>query len=395
MEKLYAHFAPYRAAPDDRHLDVLDGVRAICVLLVGWYHIWQQGWLSPTLRIGNRLLSLDFLLRSGYIWVDGLLLLSGFVLYLPYARQKSAPNISAFYRRRLVRILPSYLLCIGVLFALALIRGDYASPKAAALDLAAHLTFTHTLFPFSYHATPLNGALWTLGVEMQFYWLFPLLARLFRRWPRLTYAAMTAAAFAVRAYAAARPDSSMYFNQLPAFLDVYAAGFAGAAAFCALRGRLEKPDRKIALFFTAVFVVCVLQLIRMCEAQAGISGYENIRRGQMNQRFLFSAVLCCAMVSAAFSLPLLRYLLGNPLMRFFSTISFQFYIYHQLFAVQLKKWRFPPSASQEPWRAGDYGWQVRYTLLAFLGAAVIAALITFLFERPLARRLSARRGRKK
>lgn len=84
MEKLSLRWRPYQEPPGDKHLDVLDGFRAICVLLVGWYHIWQQGWLSPSFEIPGQRISLDFLLRSGYLWVDGLLLLSGFLLYLPY-----------------------------------------------------------------------------------------------------------------------------------------------------------------------------------------------------------------------------------------------------------------------------------------------------------------------
>ena len=93
MEKLKIRMLPYQEAPDPRHIDVLDGFRALFVLLVGWYHIWQQGWLSPTFVISGRVISLDFLLRSGYLWVDGLILLSGFLLYLPYAQGKGVPSI--------------------------------------------------------------------------------------------------------------------------------------------------------------------------------------------------------------------------------------------------------------------------------------------------------------
>ena len=32
------------------HVDVLDGVRAIAVLVVVWFHIWQQSWLMPILQ---------------------------------------------------------------------------------------------------------------------------------------------------------------------------------------------------------------------------------------------------------------------------------------------------------------------------------------------------------
>lgn len=389
MEKALVSLRPYQEAPDTQRIDVLDGIRVLCVLLVGWFHIWQQSWLAPSFSLFGQRCSLDYLLRSGYIWVDGLLLLSGFLLYLPYTQAAGRlPAILPFYKRRLIRILPSYLLCILPLFVLALCRGEYPSILDAVKDLTAHLTFTHTLFPFSYQSTPLNGALWTLGVEMQFYFLFPFLARAFRKYPVLTWGLMTGAALGFRAFASAQADSSLYFNQLPAFLDVYANGFLAAAVFAALRKKLGsgKWDRKIKLLFTVLFILCVCQLLAIAQGQAGAQGYENIRRGQMNRRFSFSVTLSCAMVCAACGLPILRFALGNGVMRVLSNISFQFYIYHQLFAVQLKAWGFPPSASASPWM-DDARWQVSYTLCCFLGALLLAALITYLFERPLARRL--------
>ena len=389
MEKIRTHLQSYHQAPDPRQIDVLDGVRALCVLLVGWFHIWQQGWLSPSFSVLGIDFHLDFLLRSGYIWVDGMLLLSGFLLYLPYTQGKSSPAIWPFYKRRLIRILPSYLLCIIPLFILAILQGKYATPWAAGRDLLAHLTFTHNLFPFSYHHTPLNGALWTLGVEMQFYLIFPFLARAFKKFPLITWGLMAGAAFAFRSLAAQQRDLSMYFNQLPAFLDVYANGFLAASMFTALRKKLGQgeTDKKIKLLFTVLFFLCICQLVAIAKGQASAS---HIQKGQLERRFSLSLTLSCAMLCAAFSLPGLRFLLGNPVMKFFSAISFQFYIWHQLFAVQLKGWGFPPSQSASPWTAGEYRWQVNYTLCCFIGAIILASLITYLFERPIARRL--RRG---
>lgn len=390
MERLGLAWRRYQEPPGDDRIDVLDGFRALFVLLVGWYHIWQQSWLSPSFTIGSSKISLDFLLRSGYIWVDGLILLSGFLLYLPYATGgKRLPAIGSFYRRRLARILPSYLLCVLPLFVLAVLQGKYASALAAIKDLAAHLTFTHPFFSFSSQQTPLNGALWTLGVEIQFYLLFPFLARAFRRHPAITWTLMAGTAFAFRAYVKTLPDTAMYLNQLPAFLDVYANGFLAASIYTALRKKLtgQKDEKKIKLLFTAGFVLCVCQLVQLAKGQAAENGIDQIRLGQMERRFALSAVLGMAMICAACSLPGLRFLLGNPLMRFLSAVSFQFYIYHQMLAVRLKDWGFPPSAVENPWMNGDYSWQFKYTLCCFLLALIVATLVTYLFERPIARRL--------
>ncbi|MBE5786383.1 MAG: acyltransferase [Clostridiales bacterium] len=388
MQKVITHLKTYQEAPNSHLVDVLDGFRALCVLLVGWFHIWQQGWLAPSFTLFGQYISLDFLLRSGYIWVDGLLLISGFLLYLPYTLGKDSPAILPFYKKRLIRILPSYLLCIIPLFIQALVNGAYPSAGHAVQDLLSHLTFTHNLFPYSYHNTPLNGALWTLGVEMQFYLIFPFLARAFRKHGLITYLAMTGAAFAFRAFSAGQGDTSMYFNQLPAFLDVYANGFMAASVFSLVKKKMGKEnwDWRVKAFFTALFFLCICHLVLLAKEQAAENGYESIRRGQMNRRFVQSAVLACAVLCACFSLSGLRFLMGNPLMRFFSAISFQFYIYHQMLAVNLKTWGFPPSDMASPWM-GDYRWQLNYTLCCFIGAIILASLITFLFERPIARRL--------
>lgn len=385
-------FLSYRMWPDAKHLDVLDGVRVLCILLVGWFHIWQQSWLAPQFEVLGEFISLDFLLRSGYIWVDGMLLLSGFLLYLPYTQAGTRlPAIGAFYKRRLIRILPSYLLCVVPMFIFCCVRGNYLQTSDAVLDILSHLTFTHNLFYFSYFRSPLNGALWTLAVEMQFYLLFPFLARAFRKLPVVTYAIMAGAAFAFRFYASRQPDTSMYFNQLPAFLDVYANGFVAASVFAALRKRLgNEPDAKVRLLFTVLVVFCVSVLMRIAQAQAYSPSQELIRQGQMDRRFSLSAALSCLMVCAAFSLPAMRFLLGNKVMHFLSLVSFQFYIYHQMLAVKLKEWGFPPSNSSQPWMDSDYRWQLAYTVCCFVFALALASLITFLFERPIARALRRR-----
>lgn len=85
----------------------------------------------------------------------------------------------------------------------------------------------------TYYATNLGGALWTLAVEMQFYLLFPLLARAFLRMPALTFAGMVGISLAFRGFVGAHfADVGMYFNQLPAYLDVFACGHGRGGRAC-------------------------------------------------------------------------------------------------------------------------------------------------------------------
>ena len=91
------------------HIPALDGIRALTVFAVVWYHIWQQSWLSPLIKLQSSgrtiLLSLDFFPRTGYLFVDMMLLLSAFCLFLPHARAavngSDLPSVSVFYKKRI------------------------------------------------------------------------------------------------------------------------------------------------------------------------------------------------------------------------------------------------------------------------------------------------------
>ena len=112
--------------PRKLEIGVLYGFRALMVLAVVNYHIWQQSWLSQRVSLLGLSTDFDFFTRSSYLFVDGMILLSGFLLYLPYARQTlegtPVPKTGRFYLNRLLRIVPSYL--AAVLLALGL--GFYA-----------------------------------------------------------------------------------------------------------------------------------------------------------------------------------------------------------------------------------------------------------------------------
>ena len=86
MNRLTQNYQLYTQTERDGRLPALDGARALFVLFVGCYHIWQQSWLTPNISIFGYYTSLDPWLRSGYIWVDAMILISGFCLYLPWAR---------------------------------------------------------------------------------------------------------------------------------------------------------------------------------------------------------------------------------------------------------------------------------------------------------------------
>lgn len=385
---------------DDRlYIKEADGIRALCVLGVMSYHIWQQSWLNPCFSIGSFRIDFTPFVRAGYEFVDLMLMLSGFLLFLPCAvnalEGKKQPGILRFYLKRIARIVPCYFLCVFVCLVIALRGGEYATGRDMLKDLTAHLTFTHVLFPFSYNGTHLNTALWTLAVEMEFYLIFPLVSRCFAKKPLITYLVMAALAFGYRRYVTLYiPDTTYHINQLPAMLDVYANGCLAAYA-CAYLKRQSGGEKAKEAFFTVCACACAVMIWKLFRQQSYENGYDHIRLGQMNRRFPLSFAGALMLLSLSLSVKPLRFVFGNPVFRFLSLISYEMYLWHSVIMLRLKAWRIPAYiAEADPQMNNEPVWQVRYTLLCFAVTVVFAALVTYLVEKP-ASKLIVRAGAKK
>ncbi|MBQ2991514.1 MAG: acyltransferase [Clostridia bacterium] len=382
-----------RTPPSLKYVDTCDGLRVMAVMIVAWYHIWQQSWLFPGLYVFGKDISFDPLVRSGYIWVDIMILISGFCLYLPWARMRyeggKKPDTLDFYARRLMRIHPSYLLTIAVMFAVAMATCAYHVPGHLRRDLLSHLTYTHMFFYDAYYASNLGGALWTLALEMQFYLLFPLLARAFYRLPATTFAVMVASALAFRGYVGMNvKDVSMFCNQLPAYLDTFALGMGAAAVHVWIAQR--RPNALSRILFTALSIAAICMLWEVVRGQSRCPDVLAIRRGQMNNRLAMGMLGALLLVSSANAGLVFRRILGNPVTRFLSRISLQFYIWHQTIAVWLITYKVIPSSYENPNWEGDHAWQLTYTFACFAVSIAVAALITYGFEHPAARALQKR-----
>ena len=365
------------------YADAGDFLRVASVGFVGWFHIWQQSWLNPNTSIGGYTLDFYPLVACGYMFVDLMLLLSGFLLMLGYlsGRVKSWKD---FYIARAARILPSYLLCIAVmLFVFALPGGQYGSGKHMWTDIFGHLTFTHNLFYESYIGTRLNGALWTLAVEVQFYLIFPLLAKPFKERPVSCFLIMTLASWLVRMYLSYQEfDISIYFNRLSCMLDVYANGMLAAWIFHRLSAREQKPWH--AWLNTILTIASAAAIYIVVDYQFTHLRSDN-QFGQMLLRSPLTLAGSLFLICGSRSIVLLRKLMSNRIIRFLSALSFNFYIWHQFMAVKLKEWRIPFYEGENPNQAGLMPWQIQYTAVCFIGALAFSLVITYLIEKPCSR----------
>ena len=375
---------PYQ--PSTRRIPELNGVRVLLVFLVSLYHVWQQSWLTP--YIGRY--SLDFLVRAGYVPVDGMILLSSFLLFLPYARTillgEPMPSVKRFYQRRVMRIVPSYYMTILLMLVLvALPYGLYRSTAQMVQDVSAHLTFTQTFFRPSYFNTKVGGTAWTLAIEMQAYLIFPLIARLAVRNTAGTTGFMIAAAWMFRGLCLWKLDSyEMVVNQLPNFLDVYAIGILASLAYVRLTQLWQRAKKPLLwkTLATALVVLCVWGLLKEIRAQAGSLNTVDLQTGQMMRRSLLASLMAVAMVALPFTLLPLRFLMGNRVMGWLGAISFNYYLVHQNIGVHLKRLGIPPSVSPEPHIAREAAWQYPYVALCFGVSLLVATALTLLVEKP-------------
>ena len=134
-------------------MDSLTGMRFAAAFMIVLYHTNALGGPLGAIRLDEG--------------VSFFFILSGFVL----AWSSTALDTKTFYRRRVARIYPIYVLLWFVGVAITSFAGQPQSP----LSVVSTLTLTQAWFPSSVVYFGANGVGWSLSVEAFFYVIFPLL----------------------------------------------------------------------------------------------------------------------------------------------------------------------------------------------------------------------------
>jgi peptidoglycan/LPS O-acetylase OafA/YrhL len=198
--------ARHSPGPKLKHRTDIDGLRGLAVLAVFAGHLGLP--LAP----------------GGFVGVDVFFVISGFVIAGVVTRRQAAGKFSLidFWERRTRRLLPAVLLMILATTVLAcfhmfpreLVR--YAGSSLATLGFAANLWFWRTIDYFAAPPDmhPLLHA-WSLGVEEQFYIVFPLVMLALWRWfPKAikpVLGAIAVASFAVGVWWAQNHPSAAFY----------------------------------------------------------------------------------------------------------------------------------------------------------------------------------------
>jgi len=250
------------------HLDFIEGMRASAALMVILNHTYAQTWLAVASVYPPPLLSfLTFSMVTGHLAVSVFICISGFCLMLPIVRGDGLLRGGAwqFFKRRARRILPPYY--AALVLCLALIATVIGKPTGTLwdvciairpIDIASHLLLVQHFFGTG----RINYSFWSISLEWQIYFLFPLFVISFRRFGAL---ATTGAALAV-GYAImllAGPHSERIDRANLHYVGLFTLGMTAAqVAFgtseTVSRVRAKVPWTAVAIALVAVQVAMML-----------------------------------------------------------------------------------------------------------------------------------------
>jgi peptidoglycan/LPS O-acetylase OafA/YrhL len=237
----------------------IDGLRAVAVLSVIAYHLSNK------------------ILPGGYLGVDIFFALSGYLITKVIWREAldGSFSIARFYERRIRRIMPALVALLLVVSAcsIALLLPidllGYAKSVFATLAFVANVYFWRDTNYFSQLAEekPLLHV-WSLGVEEQFYIIFPLLVLLCIRWRR---SALLPLVSTLVLFSLAANTLAMHLGAAgPAFYLIPTRAWElGAGALLALRApaRITSPW----LRHTLAFLAAAFLIVGLCSNQASLS----------------------------------------------------------------------------------------------------------------------------
>jgi peptidoglycan/LPS O-acetylase OafA/YrhL len=202
------------------NFDVIRLILAFTVFLAHSHELSQSSDLKPLI-----------LLLSSKVAVEAFFVISGFLIIMSYEKSVSLSN---YARKRVRRIYPAYIVSL-VFFATILPFIEEAPARTyISFDYFKYLIFNAIFLNFISPSLPgvfetnpiqaINGALWTIKIEVMFYMCIPLIAWMCRK----THPGVILAALYVMGVTYSNISESLGWNtlakQLPGQLQFFAAG---------------------------------------------------------------------------------------------------------------------------------------------------------------------------
>lgn len=306
MDVRPAHTIAYR--PD------IDGLRAVAAGLVVLFHAWPK-WL-----------------RSGFIGVDVFFVISGFLITSIILKdlQQRTFTIRGFYVRRIRRIFPALIVVVLAVLALGwyvLLQQEFAQlgkhVAAAAAFVSNLVLWSEAGYWDNESVTKPLLHLWSLGVEEQFYLVWPVaLALCFRvRFGILAFLALTlGGSFLYGLYATFHSPAEAYFSPVTRFWELASGGLVAYAMSkrSPLLRTQSSTQLPIPLLVSALGLVLLVLGVVLIKGQSDFPGAWA----------LLPVLGTCALIAAGNTSFINRHLLGNRLMVKIGLVSYPFYLWH-------------------------------------------------------------------
>jgi peptidoglycan/LPS O-acetylase OafA/YrhL len=302
----------------------LDGLRALAALGVWLLHVASNTGVMYREGMNAWLLS-----RLG-IAVPIFFLLSGLLLYRPWAKAAidgtPPPGAGRYLWRRALRVLPVYWLVTSLtLWAWA------------SLDWTGWVTWLLLLQNYVPGAVTPDGLyqMWTLPVEMAFYLLLPLIARVLHRWARgghvpvrLLWGIGALGLVSVATVVVTRlSGQSILGLWLPYHLVFFACGMA-LAVLSVWLGRSGVVDA----LAPQLLVLGLLLYALLSTPLAGPRTFDLPTLGESTFRVSLEAAVAVLLVAPFALAPradsLRHRVLGNPVTSYLGRISYSFFLWH-------------------------------------------------------------------
>lgn len=346
----------YRA-PKTRLRKDIQGLRAIAVTLVLLYHMGAP------------------FIPGGFVGVDVFFVISGFLisgLIVREVQRTGTFSFSTFYARRLKRLAPVYLLVLLVsgIATMTLLTplqaGRYIKDLVAAALYAANFNFANQTT--GYFADPEPSPFvhfWSLAVEEQFYFLWPILLLLVMRRTsrpgqqlRLLLIGVFSASLVLSVWLSHMQPTSSYF-----LLHTRAWELAAGALAYLISSKVTVLNHKVrGLLLTAGLAAITLSALMVTKAV--------VFPGWVALFPVLGTVAVIVSGTGGTVLPGANRLLGNRPTLFLGNISYSLYLWHWPLLV------IPELLAEDPLR-------LREKAALALFAVVLAALTFHFIEKPL------------
>ena len=315
----------------------IESLRAVAALAVYIGHVFGQAYAYDPAR------TLDTLphrtLLGGGFGVYLFFALSGYLLFLPFARRDYDGGPAVDYRRyaqnRVVRILPLYFAVVVVLLL--------ATESGGTLkQWLTWLTFSENFTSDRSQVTDVNGVMWSLVIEMHFYLLLPFIAFALARLARgslgraaVLLGALGLASFVLRYvtfYEDSGPVDPTVDYSLPSTFMFFVAGMAVVFARIAWQ---RHPPRFVRgpLAWAETWIVASLVF--------WVLVFDDYSHGYLAA--IASALLLAACVMPLRTGPVVR-LLEWRVLAFVGVASYSFYMWHLPILEQIGETSWKPDS---------------------------------------------------